>query len=75
MGAKTRLRARWVERGVNENMFGVLLVRVCVCQITISYEGNIEITYGRATRSFGKLYNAKSSQIHHRRLFWYLRSS
>lgn len=39
MGAKTRLRARWVERGADENMFGVLLVRVCLCQITISYEG------------------------------------
>ena len=31
MGAKIRLRARWVERGVDENMFGVLLARVDVC--------------------------------------------
>ena len=30
MGAKTRLRARWVERVVDENMFGVLLARVCL---------------------------------------------
>ena len=39
MGAKTRLRAKCVERGANENMFGVLVISHCNCQITILMKG------------------------------------